>query len=175
MAIRGANFISPVTDNLKNIHLTVEGKLKSVAFPDAALRWADEQLNGVKIGAKASRFVAFKKLCMEYCLQHGIFPNWRRVKGLELENKVDGSAYLCREDKDRAERENQQRAAVIHPTNFYVHSGPTSLQLEEAQGEIERMEKWNEENPAGKLFIEQLLGAGYFEAVCTNIMRRVKY
>lgn len=173
--IRGANFISPVTDNLKNIHLTIEGKLKAVAFPDAALRWADEQMNGIKIGPKASRFVAFRNFCKTYCDQHGILPNWRRVKSLELENRVDDNAYLCREDKDRAQQEQRQRASVIHPTNFYVPSLPTSLSLQEAQRQIEAMEAWNKEHPSGKLFIEQLLGAGYFEAVCTNITRRVRY
>lgn len=66
---------------LKNITLTKWGRIKLAAYPQEAIRHADDAL--LTYRGPRNTFGAFDQLCKEYCYNNKIKPQWSLVASLE--------------------------------------------------------------------------------------------
>lgn len=62
---------------LKSIQPTKWGWITLSSFPVDALLWADSNLH--RLPSKGDRFKQFTSLCVDWCTQSGVRPNWRQM------------------------------------------------------------------------------------------------
>lgn len=65
------------TTRLKAFQPTKWGNITLSIFPQEAIAWADDNLH--RSNSKGDAFKKFTNLCVEWCSQQGVKPNWRSM------------------------------------------------------------------------------------------------
>jgi hypothetical protein len=100
-----SELVSAAIRAVKSIRLSHAGQVKLSAYPDEAIKWADETIAIRNKNSPINEpFSYFNSLCMRYCSDKKLAPNWEYAKKLTaaLKIKADEPLLLNKEIKEPA-------------------------------------------------------------------------
>lgn len=110
------NPICAAIRNITELHLTKWGQIALSCFPPSAITYARSIFSAMYKG-NTDRFQLFYDLCMKYCVQQHISPNYNKVNYLTSTYKMPEDAKMllpkATEQRDPTKEENNVAAAKI--------------------------------------------------------------
>lgn len=147
-----SELISPALRTLKSLNLTQAGQVKLSAYPDDAIRWADATIAIRNKKSPISQpFSYFNSLCMSYCSDKKLAPQWNHVKKLiaALGIKADEPLLLNKEIKEPEQ-------AIKQEPSYQPASGKSKYTTEDLERERRRYSHGDTE-PRKQTFEEALI------------------